>query len=274
MQFLYDLPEIILFFVVLLLCLTIGLSGLWLVRHLGLTLEFDHDNDALTLVHAFVGVLYAVALGLMVVGVQSSYADVELAVMREAALTGDLYVDVSGLETIAARDNQALLEEYLTEVMESEWAIIASDSGRQLIIDGTAQAAINKLSRQILDYRPAQDTAYQQIIYGEVLSGLNDLLDQRRTRLHLGSSGVSGVTWSVIFFGALLTIGMLWFYQLKSEKAHYALVSAASLMFGLMIFLIIAMDHPMWGDFSVSCAPFAEELSTITHEVFTASCVH
>ena len=38
---------------------------------------------------------------------------------------------------------------------------------------------------------------------------------------------------------------------------HYGLVGSMSFMFGLMIFLIVAMDHPLWGNFSVSSAPFA-----------------
>ena len=273
MHFLYDLPEIALFLVVLLPCLAISLTGLGLVRRLNWTLEFDHDNDAMAVVHAFVGVLYAVALGLMVVGVQGSYADVEMAVMREAALSGDLFVDVSGLEPSEAEKFQGLLQDYLTEVIQSEWAIVASGNERAAVNEGAAQKVVNRLSDEILSYRPQQDTPYQQIIYAEVLTGLNDLLDQRRTRLHLGSTGVSSVTWSVIIFGALLTIGMLWFYHFKSKRAHYGLVGVTSLMFGLMIFLIIAMDHPLWGDFSVSCTPFAEELAVIAEIEFTASCM-
>ncbi|MFT4861044.1 MAG: hypothetical protein ACI95C_000245 [Pseudohongiellaceae bacterium] len=273
MHFLYDLPEIVLFLVVLLPCLGIGLAGLWLVRSRNWTLQFEDDNGAMAVVHAFVGVLYAVALGLMVIGVQGSYADVEMAVMREAALSGDLYVDANGLEPDEARNIQALLQQYLTQVIQTEWVIVSNGEERAAITSGAAQATINRVSSEILQYTPQQDTPYQQIIYAEVLTGLNDLLDQRRTRLHLGSTGVSSVTWSVIIFGALITIGILWFYRFKSEQAHYGLVGVTSLMFGLMIFLIVAMDHPLWGDFSVSCAPFAEELAVIAEVDFTATCM-
>jgi hypothetical protein len=274
MHFLYDLTEATLFLVVLLPCLATGLVGLWLVRRLNWTLEFDHDNDALAVVHAFVGVLYAVALGLMVIGVQGSYADVEMAVMREAALSGDMYVDVSGLEPDAAEQIKVLLREYLAEVIQTEWPAVAGGADRTTIAAGPAHAIVAKISSELLAYRPSQDSAYQQIIYAEVLTGLNELLDQRRTRLHLGSAGVDGVTWSVIILGALITIGMLWFYQFKSARAHYGLVGVTSSMFGLMIFLIVAMDHPLWGDFSVSCTPFAEELALIAEVDFAATCMH
>lgn len=32
---------------------------------------------------------------------------------------------------------------------------------------------------------------------------------------------------------------------------HHLLVGTMSAMFGLMIFLIVAMDHPLWGTMSV-----------------------
>jgi hypothetical protein len=49
---------------------------------------------------------------------------------------------------------------------------------------------------------------------------------------------------------------MAWFYDTRSIYAHYGLVASMAFMFGLMIFLIVAMDHPLWGRFSVSSAPF------------------
>lgn len=63
-----------------------------IVRHKKWMLS-PEDNSTAALAHAFVGVLYAVALGLMVVGVQSGYAEVEEVVMKEAYLAGDLYLD-------------------------------------------------------------------------------------------------------------------------------------------------------------------------------------
>ena len=64
--------------------------------------------------------------------------------------------------------------------------------------------------------------------------------------------------------GALITIGMTWFYNTRGTRAHYGLVASMSFMFGRMIFLIITMDHPLWGQFSVSgAAPFKEERKDI-----------
>ena len=92
MNLLYTISQPLMFTVILLPCVLLGLAGVWVVRQGGWMLDSE-DNSAAALAHAFVGVLYAVALGLMVVGVQSGYAEVEMVVMKEAYLTGDLYID-------------------------------------------------------------------------------------------------------------------------------------------------------------------------------------
>lgn len=84
------------------------------------------------------------------------------------------------------------------------------------------------------------------------------MLDQRRERLHLGNIGVGAVTWTVVLLGAFITIGMAWFYHTPSAKAHYWLVAMMSSMFGLMIFLIIAMNYLLRGDYSVQPDVFRE----------------
>ena len=67
----------------------------------------------------------------------------------------------------------------------------------------------------------------------------------------------------VVAIGALITVGMAWFYNTRSTRAHYGLVGMMSLMFGPMVFLIVAMDHPLWGQFSVSSDPFSEVIEDI-----------
>lgn len=251
MQLIYTIPLFLLFILILSPCLIIGLAGVWLVRHNDWMLD-PEDNGAAALAHAFVGVLYAVALGLMVVGVQSAYTEVEMVVMKEAYFVGDLYVDSEGLSEPGSSEIQELTKKYVDVVIQKEWPAMTAGN----LVDQEAQSIIDELSHRIITYKPKTDRDY--VVYAELLSEMNDLLDQRRERLHLGREGVEKVTWMVVIMGALITIGMAWFYDTRSARAHYGLVASMSLMFGLMIFLIVAMDHPLWGQFSVSSEPFKE----------------
>lgn len=256
MQILYDIPLFFLFILVISVCLIMGLAGTWLVRKNNWMLNVE-DNSTATLAHAFVGVLYAVALGLMVVGVQSGYAEVEVVVMKEAYLMGDLYIDSEGLAEEHTTNIQTLSKKYINSVIIQEWPTIAKGN----TMDEASQSIIDELAHYIITLTPQTD--HNLVIYAELLDGLNELVDLRRERLHLGTDGVGTVTWIVVIMGALITIGMVWFYNTQSARAHYALVSMMSCMFGLMIFLIIAMDHPLLGEFSVSSKPFSEVLEDI-----------
>ena len=264
MGFVYGIHLYQLFLVILAPSLLVGLVGVWLVRRYGLMLHAE-DNDTAALAHAFVGVLYAVALGLMVVGVQSGHSEVETVVMKEANQAGDIYMNAEGLSGESRRgDIQSLASKYIEAVIDDEWPQVSKGKP---VLESTEEL-INRLSRCIISYRPNSDadsgSHYKSdfdsdrdlVVYAELLSGINNLLDLRRERLHLGSDGVGRVTWAVVILGALVTIGMGCIYNTRGAHAHYGLVTCMSLMFGLMIFLIVAMDHPLWGEFSVQSTPF------------------
>ncbi len=231
--------------------LLLALAGVWLVRHKNWMLA-PADNSTAAFAHAFVGVLYAVALGLMTVGVQGAYTEVEMVVMKEAYSAGDLYVDSEGLPEPSRSDIQNLTKKYIDSVLQKEWPALASGS----LGDEETKSIVDELSHKVITYVPK--TSHDVVIYAEVLSKMNDLLDQRRERLHLGSAGIEVVTWIVVLFGAVITVGIAWFYNTQSARAHYCLVASMSIMFGLMIFLIVAMDHPIRGKFGVSNVPFKQ----------------
>ena len=251
MLWLYQLPLWLLCCVVVLPGIAMSMIGLYVVRARGLMLSPD-DNSTAGFAHAFIGVLYAVALGLMVVGVQGSFSEVDTAVMNEANLAGDMYRDVEGLAEPMRSQLQDLLLAYVDSVIEREWPALASGA----FSDEQTWRLAAELARAIITYQPTTDV--ELVVFAEVLDGMNLLLDQRRERLHLGTSGVGMVTWSVVLIGAFITIGVALFYNTSSARAHYWLVGMMAAMYGLMIFLIVAMDHPLWGDFSVSPDAFVE----------------
>lgn len=251
MHWLYEIPLWLLCLVVVTPGIIVSLSGLYLVRRYGWMLN-PEDNGTAGFVHAFIGVLYAVALGLMAVGVQEGYSDVEKVVMAEANKTGDLYRDVEGLTEPIRSQLQSLILRYTNSVIDKEWPMIEAGG----FSDENTWALIDEITYRTITYQPTTDA--ELVVFTEVLSGVNQLLDQRRERLYLGTSGIGLVTWAVVLIGAMITIGMALFYNTVSARAHYWLVSMMAAMYGLMIFLIVAMDHPLWGGFSVQPETFTQ----------------
>ena len=255
MLWLFQLPLWLLAIVVLAPSILFGVGGVYLVRRRGWMLD-PESNGTAGFVHAFVGVLYAVALGLMVVAVDSSYGDVEAAVMTEANLTSDLFRDMEAFPEPARSQLQGLTRRYVESVIAREWPAEASGGASE-----ETWIQVDSLARSIITYHPP--TEHARLVYPEVLVGINELLDQRRIRLFLGADGIGLITWIVVLLGAVVTIGMACFFNTPSARGHYTLVGTMSLMFGLMIYLIIALDHPLIGPNGVDPAPFVEVMENI-----------
>lgn len=250
MHWLYDLPLWALCALLLTVSVLYALGAVWAVRRLGWRLDAD-DNGTAAALHAFIGVLYAVALGLLVVAAQDANEEVEQAVAAEANATGDLYRVMAGLEPADRVRLRTGVAEYVRLVVEDEWP-----ATRHARSSPATWRAMDRLSNDIYAFRPA--TPQEERVYPQLVSEMEEVLDARRQRLDLGQRGVGAVTWTVIVIGGMITIGFAAFFRMGSLRAHLLLTSLAAAMFGLMLFLLLAMDHPLWGRVSIGPDDFVE----------------
>jgi hypothetical protein len=250
MHWLYDLPLWALAALLLSLSVLYAVAAVIGVRRLRWRLDAD-DNASAAALHAFIGVLYAVALGLMVAAAQGDNADVEQAVSAEANAAGNLFRVTDGLDSVRAQPLRRDVARYVELVIRHEWP--ATQHARTSL---PTWRAMDRLAREVYTFVPA--TPQEERVYPKLVEDVEDLLNARRVRLDLGQHGVGAVTWVVIVVGGLITIGFPAFFRMASLRAHLLLACLAAAMFGLMIFLLLAMDHPLWGRVSVQPDPFVE----------------
>lgn len=250
MHWIYDLPLWLMCLMFVTASVALALGGVLLARRSGWTVSPD-DNGTAASLHAFVGVVYAVALGLMVVSVQDEYGDVEAAVREEASAAGDLYHALEGMTPATRAVLQADLTSYLRMVVEEEWPAVQRGQ--------TSEATwhmVDRLSRRIHTLEPASP-AEERILSG-VEEEMDEMLDARGRRLFLGQSGIGAATWMVILLGGVITLGFACFFHMERLRSQLLLTGLMAAMFGLMLFLIVAMDHPLWGKLSVRPDAFRE----------------
>jgi hypothetical protein len=89
------------------------------------------DNDAISLIHALAGILYAVALGLVVINLQPGYSEVQMVVMREANLMEDLFVNANGLNGGVREEIQSHTLAY-GDAVTNEWQSIGRKNDSEL----------------------------------------------------------------------------------------------------------------------------------------------
>ncbi len=250
MHWIYDLPLWALCALVLTLSVLYAVAAVLAVRRLRWRLDVD-DNATAAALHAFVGVLYAVALGLLVVAAQDAESDVHKAVADEANATGNLWRVAGGLEPANRLRFRREIAEYVRLVVDDEWP--ATQHARA---SEATWRAMDRLSSGVYAFVPAG--AQEERVYPQLVGEMEEVLDARRERLYLGEKGVGAVTWTIIVLGGMITIGFAAFFRMGSVRAHLLLTGLAAAMFGLMLFLLLAMDHPLWGRVSIDPGPFRE----------------
>ncbi|HEV7586872.1 MAG TPA: hypothetical protein VGO40_01985 [Longimicrobium sp.] len=250
MHWIYDLPLWALCTLVLALTVLYAVGAVLAVRRLRWRLDAD-DNATAAALHAFIGVLYAVALGLLVVSAQDDNGDVEKAVSAEANATGNLYRVTAGLEPANRVRLRREIADYVRLVIVDEWP--ATQHARP---SAATWRAIDRLGADVYTFVPAG--AQEERVYPQLVGELEEVLDARRERLYLGQQGVGAVTWTIIVLGGMITIGFAAFFRMGSVRPHLLLTGLAAAMFGLMLFLLLAMDHPLWGRVSIDPGPFHE----------------
>ncbi|HVG45302.1 MAG TPA: hypothetical protein VM890_11245 [Longimicrobium sp.] len=250
MHWIYDLPLWALCAMVLMLTVLYAVGAVLAVRRLRWRLDVD-DNATAAALHAFIGVLYAVALGLLVVSAQDDNSDVRRAVSTEANATGNLFRVTGGLEPASRLRLRREIAEYVRLVVDDEWP--ATQHARA---SAPTWRAMDRLAADVYTFVPA--TPREERVYPQLVGEMEEVLDARRDRLHMGEEGVGAVTWTIILLGGMITIGFAAFFRMGSVRAHLLLTSLAAAMFGLMLFLLLAMDHPLWGRVSIGPGPFQD----------------
>ncbi|HVB37761.1 MAG TPA: DUF4239 domain-containing protein [Vicinamibacterales bacterium] len=262
----YQLPLPVLGFGVTGLTVIVGLAFSLIAERFGWTVG-PGGNEAAGFRHAAVGVVYAVALALIVVAVQNRFDQVEQAVETEANQVGDLFATFTGLSPDVRDHLQHELIEYLNSVVNVEWPLV--QEGRK---SPQTEALARHLIDQIVVYRPKD--AHEEDLYPHLVTDVHHLLDARRTRLAIGLEGLNGPTWGVIVLGAIITLFFASLFHAERRRVQLLTMALTSAMFGLMIFLILAMDHPLLGEFSVSPDAMRQEQARLEQIMRTPTPPH
>src|ERR1700732_426436 len=251
MYWVYELPNWLFGALTIALTEVIALGGMYATRkwvrriHGG---EHSH-NEVVGFYLGAVCVFYGITLGLLAVGTWQTYSDVETRVGEEAAAVGALYRDVSSFPDPNRTALQADLRQYVRQVIDVAWpqqrrGIVPEDDGVKL---STLQAHLSR-------FEPA--TEGQKVIYAEVYRGFNTIAEFRGRRLQSVQGGLAGPLWTIVLAGACLSVGITWFFDMKSQSMHVWMTLMLAGLLGLLIYLLAALDNPFRGEISVGSQPF------------------
>lgn len=215
------------------------------------------ENESVGYLLSIAGVAYAVLLAMIAVGAWNGASTVDVAIQQEANALAGVYRGVDGFRPEVRDHFQQLVRDYVDFVVRDEWPAL----GRNARSPRT-ELASQTLAEEIVTFNPV--TPEEQQMKSTVVDHVNAFEDARRLRILTGERGLGAITWFVVVIGGVMTISFVFFFRVESLLVHLLLTFLASGMIAVVIFLILAMDHPLWGDVSVKPDALEEVLHTVT----------
>jgi hypothetical protein len=207
--------------VVVLVAVVLALAGQVLVqRSVPLQLRESH-NTALGMIYAVIYVLYALALAFSLFIVWSGFREAQLATDNEADAVGDLYLLAQQFPEPERHRIQELCRSYARVVAEEEWPLLGGDrAGRG---SPRAQELIDELVETVEHFEPATST--QQTLYGQGITLVQVLDDNRELRLMESHQGVPFILWVILGGGGVLTVSFGFLFGMKARPGSTGCLS-------------------------------------------------
>lgn len=242
---LYNIPSWLLAIVIVSITVLYSVIGLIIVRRFMSDDVRAELNDVTSATSATAGIAYAVILAFVGIAAWESFGRADDIVRAEAAAAIDIWLGMRPYPIEFEIKVRQSIEEYINSVIDEEWPLQQKGEYSE-----TGDHIIENLHRLIGDFSPV--TNAQLVAHSEINSKINTLAGARRNRISINNRGeIHETVYALIILGTMLVISFTWAMGTRNFMGHLVLTSMLGVSIGLIIFLIVAMDWPFRGEFSI-----------------------
>lgn len=239
--------------VTLALAACMSLIGTILAYELYTFPELAANNDIVNAKYGYFGGIFAVSLGLALVGAYGVYADYRDASIREVASLRSLYYSLPAkgsarLSPADAAKKDAVLE-YARTVIDLEWKVTPSGDGSD-----RSALALKKLFDVFVG-----DPGENHLLDSH-LHWLNDAVEAHAMRAPSDSRAVSVMVWTILLFGTVIAIIVPLFMGTPYFLTQAILSSLFSAFIMLHLLAIIHLAYPINDDVGVTAVAYQQFL--------------
>lgn len=209
----------------------------------------SHHNDVISCFVATIGVLYAVLLAMIAVASWNNYTSVDSLVSQEADLVHGMFRDADAFPSPHRERFRSLLRQYVDTVIHIEWPSL--QQGRE---EKRAGLAVDAIFNEWATFHAGNDQ--ERVVAAEIFQRLNTFQSVRRNRIQTGLSGLMPVLWVIVIIGAVINLGMTYLFWMDDQRVHFVMTAVLGATIGMVVYLILALDHPLWGEVSVAPSSF------------------
>jgi hypothetical protein len=211
-------------------------------------------TDRAGFILAVIGVIYAVLLAFVAIGVWERFVAADERSYDEARALATIYRDAENFPR--GDELRALIKTYAQSIIDVEWPNMRNGEKTQI-----SDAPIERIGRDVRGL--AVTTPGLQNLQARMLVALETAWNDRQARLTIDFIGINPIMWVVLIVGAYITVAFTYLFGWDATVMQQLMIGGLSLMIGLVIFLVMALDFPFRGSIAVGPDAFEALLRTL-----------
>ncbi|MFF4836204.1 hypothetical protein [Streptomyces sp. NPDC001315] len=223
-----------------------------LVRHRRAPEDEDPNDtpDVIEYMTMWIGVIYAIVLGLAIAGVWEARSVAQDHVQAEAQALHEISARVRVYPPDVRDRVRADTDAYVGYVVTTEWKAMA-DHGE---VTKRGTELMQRVREDVTDYQPKTD--FEAQAYQPLLDQVATADQARNARADSTGATMPGVVWFGLLSGAAITIGMVFALQIRRTARELVLAGLFSALIAFLLFLIWDFDSPYSRGITASAEPF------------------
>lgn len=198
-------------------------------------------NEVTGFLFTSIASFYALLLGFVVFLVWGRLNETQGQVNREGSMATALYRDIKFYPNPqVSKQLKSIYLEYVHLVIEEEFPKM-----EYMKLSRKTPEALNRL--YFMMNRIQVNNEIEALFLSEMFSNLNELSASRDLRVATMESEIPAPMWLPIILGAIITITCAMLLDIESARMHISLTSLFGSFIGMILFIIIFLDHPFSG---------------------------
>ncbi|MFF4826800.1 hypothetical protein ACFY20_27935 [Streptomyces sp. NPDC001312] len=232
-----------------------------LLRHRTKAVDDDPTEtpDVIEYMTMWIGVVYAIVLGLAIAGVWEARVAAQDHVQAEAQALHEVSERVRVYPPDVRDRIRADVDAYAGHVVTTEWKTMA-DHGH---VTKQGDELLGRVRADVTDYQPKSD--FEAQAYQPLVDQVAAAAQARTARAGSMGATMPGVVWFGLIAGGVVTIGMVFALQIRRTKRELILAGLFSALIAFLLFLIWDFDAPYSRGVSATAGPFLDLFPHLTH---------
>ncbi|MGW4347527.1 bestrophin-like domain [Streptomyces sp. NPDC004690] len=231
-----------------------------LLRHRTAAEDDDPSEtpDVIEYMTMWIGVVYAIVLGLAIAGVWEARVAAQDHVQAEALALHEISERVRVYPPDVRDGIRADVHAYVSHVVDTEWKTMA-EHGR---VTPEGDRLLERIRADVTDYQPKSD--FEAQAYQPLVDQVTAADQARAARADSTGATMPGVVWFGLIAGAVVTIGMVFVLQIRRTARELVLAGLFSALIAFLLFLIWDFDAPYSRGVGASAGAFLDLFPNLT----------